>query len=78
MPPTKHELRWIPENVAKVLSDNGIHDRNQLSSTICVARSTVYTAFGPDWSGVATHSVLAAVAGTFRVSIAELARQAAA
>ncbi|QNJ58267.1 Cro protein [Mycobacterium phage Ellie] len=75
MTPAKHQLRWIPENVAKILNDNGIRDRNQLSKTIRVGRTTVYAAFGPDWSGVATHSVLAAIAGTFGVSIADLAEQ---
>ncbi|WNM69561.1 Cro protein [Mycobacterium phage Syra333] len=78
MPKTKHQLAWKPESVAKLLNDNGIRDRNQLAKTIRVGRSTVYSAFGPDWSGVATHSVLAAVAGTFGVSIADLAEQVAA
>lgn len=56
---------------------NGIQDRNQLANALDVGRSTVYSAFGPDWSGVATHSMLAAVAGTFDVSIATLAGLAA-
>ncbi|APD18211.1 Cro protein [Mycobacterium phage Hammy] len=59
------------------MGDNGIRDRNQLSATIRVGRSTVYKAFDADWSGVATHNVLAAVADTFGVSIAELAEAAA-
>ncbi|QIG61559.1 Cro protein [Mycobacterium phage Ximenita] len=78
VPKTKHQLAWKPESVAKLLNDNGIHDRSQLAKTIRVGRSTVYSAFRPDWSGVATHSVLAAVAGTFGVSIADLAEQVAA
>ena len=73
MPNPKHQLAWIPENVEKILRRNGIRDRNQLAKALRVGRTTVYSAFGPDWSGVATHSVLAAVAGTFGVSIAELA-----
>ncbi|ASR86326.1 Cro protein [Mycobacterium phage Amohnition] len=75
MTTTKHFLRWRPENVAKILGDNGIRDRNQLAKAIPVGRATIYSAFGPDWSGVATHSVLAAVAGAFGVSIADLAEQ---
>ncbi|QFG11467.1 transcriptional repressor [Mycobacterium phage Ekdilam] len=77
MTPNKHSLRWRPENVAKILGDNGIRDRNQLSATIRVGRSTVYQAFDADWSGSATHSVLAAIAGAFDVSIADLAEAAA-
>ncbi|QJD50347.1 transcriptional repressor [Mycobacterium phage MarkPhew] len=55
------------------MRDNGIQDRNQLAKMLNVGRSTVYSAFGPDWSGIATHSMLAAVAGAFDVSIATLA-----
>uniref|UniRef100_A0AAU8GQ88 Uncharacterized protein n=1 Tax=Mycobacterium phage Pharb TaxID=3136626 RepID=A0AAU8GQ88_9VIRU len=33
----------------------------------------MYSAFDESWSGVATHGVLAAIAGTFGVSIADLA-----
>ncbi|QFG09432.1 transcriptional repressor [Mycobacterium phage Yuna] len=77
MPKTKHRLRWKPENVAKILTDNGIQDRNHLSKTIHVGRTTVYSAFGPDWSGDATAGVLAAVARTFDAKLDDLAEAAA-
>ncbi|ASR84847.1 hypothetical protein SEA_HURRICANE_47 [Mycobacterium phage Hurricane] len=77
MPDTKHQLRWKPESVARCLGDNGINDRHQLSRTIHVGRSTVYSAFDDAWSGTATHSVLAAIAGTFGVPIGDLAEPVA-
>ncbi|QAX95585.1 transcriptional repressor [Mycobacterium phage Nibb] len=56
-----------------MMRDNGIQDRNQLAKSLNVGRSTVYSAFRADWSGIATHSMLAALASTFAVSIADLA-----
>ncbi|QFG14148.1 transcriptional repressor [Mycobacterium phage Curiosium] len=72
MPQTKYELVWITENVAKLMADNGIRYRSDLAKLIGLGRTTVYEAFAPDWSGTATHTVLAHVAGYFGVSITRL------
>ncbi|AFN37739.1 DNA binding protein [Mycobacterium phage MacnCheese] len=37
----------------------------------------MYSAFDDAWSGIATHGVLAALAGTFGVSIGDLAEPVA-
>ncbi|WNM74132.1 Cro protein [Mycobacterium Phage Nergal] len=68
----KHELCWIPENVSKVMARNGIPDRAALAKRVGLGRTTVYSAFRADWSGVATHTVLAHIAGEFGVSITRL------
>ncbi|ASR87215.1 hypothetical protein SEA_LASTHOPE_47 [Mycobacterium phage LastHope] len=54
------------------MADNGIRYRSDLAKLIGLGRTTVYEAFAPDWSGTATHTVLAHVAGYFGVSITKL------
>ena len=72
MTPSKHELRWRPEVVRKVMAANNIHGRADLANRLPLGRTTIYQAFDSDWSGTATHTVLAHIAGEFGVSIADL------
>ncbi|AHB79578.1 Cro protein [Mycobacterium phage Validus] len=68
----KHELRWNPERVANVLAANGIRGRYDLVKRLGLTKSTVYATFGPDWSGVATHNMIATLAAEFDVPIEAL------
>lgn len=75
MPAVKHELNWIPENVAKIMRRNKINNRTDLAIATGLGRSTIYKAFNEDWSGTATHTVLAHIAGQFKVSLTHLVHE---
>lgn len=64
-----YQLRWIPESIANLMHSNNIHGRADLAKRIGVSRSTVYSVFARDWSGTATTSVLAQLAGQFQVPL---------
>lgn len=51
---------------------NDIQDRGQLASVIKKGRTTVYNSFDENWAGDATTDMIAALAGTFRVTPAAL------
>ncbi|ARQ95488.1 transcriptional repressor [Mycobacterium phage Shandong1] len=78
----KHELRWRSQQLANLFITNGIRGRYGLAKRLNVPKSTVHRAFGPDWSGVATHNMVAAIAAEFGVPVGYLVevveRQAAA
>ncbi|QBP31628.1 Cro protein [Mycobacterium Phage Niklas] len=65
----KHELRWNPERVANLLQANGIRGRYELAKRLNLTKSTVYVTFSADWSGAATHNMIAALAAEFDVPI---------
>lgn len=54
------------------MNRNRIRNRLELSTAIEEAQSTVYNAFNADWSGIASASLLAAVAFTFNVPLDSL------
>lgn len=72
MPAKPHTLRWIPESVSNLMHNNGIRDRQELAAATGLSRATIYRAFNNDWSGTATGTVLAEIAGQFRVPLAHL------
>lgn len=67
-----YELRWIPESVRNILDANGISNHNELARALNLGHNTIYKAFNKNWSGKATHTVLAAMAATFDVPMARL------
>ena len=67
-----HELCWIPEAIAKLMGRYGIRDRAELANVLGISRSHVYSVFNADWSGTATTTVLAQLAGVFGVPIGQL------
>ncbi|AXC35789.1 transcriptional repressor [Mycobacterium phage Beezoo] len=69
---TTHQLRWRRDNVAKRMRRNNIQDRATLAKRINVGRTTIYSTFRADWSGVATHTVLAQIVGELGGSLSEL------
>lgn len=52
-----------------------IRNRRELSSALREAQSTVYGAFDADWSGIASTTMLAAVAFTFNVPLDSLVQR---
>ncbi|AHY26870.1 Cro protein [Mycobacterium phage ZoeJ] len=73
----RHELRWNPGKVAKTLARLGIRDRTALAKRVRMPKSTIYAAFDADWSGTATTTVLAQVAGELGVSLLDLVAEPA-
>ena len=67
-----HELCWIPEAIANLVRRNDIRDRAELANVLGISRSHVYSVFNADWSGTATTTVLAQLAGVFGVPIGQL------
>ena len=51
---------------------NGIRDRAELANVLGISRSHAYSVFNSDWSGTATTTVLAQLAGVFGVPIGQL------
>jgi transcriptional regulator with XRE-family HTH domain len=68
----RHEICWIPEAIADVVRRNDIRDRAELANVLGISRSHVYSVFNADWSGTATTTVLAQLAGVFGVPIGQL------
>ncbi|ASR87425.1 Cro protein [Mycobacterium phage Nicholasp3] len=64
-----HTIRWIPEAVQNLLHNNDILTRTELAKALGVARSTVYRTFDEDWSGEPSMTMLATMAGHFRVPL---------
>ncbi|MBE1551843.1 transcriptional regulator with XRE-family HTH domain [Mycobacterium sp. OAS707] len=71
------ELRWIPEAIANLMLRRNITSRDQLAGVIGVSRSRVYDMFEGGWSGRASTSVLAQIAGAFGVPLGSLATKPA-
>lgn len=65
-------LHWRSDRIAKIMQDNGIRTRGQLSSKTRLSRTTVYRSFTSDWQGVATANVLNVLARVFNVPFAQL------
>ncbi|ALF01419.1 transcriptional repressor [Mycobacterium phage Enkosi] len=55
-----------------MLRANGIHGRYELSRRLNLTKSVVYVSFGPDWSGTATHNMVATLAAEFGVPVGNL------
>lgn len=68
----RHEVCWIPEAIANLMRRNGIRDRAELANVLGISRSHAYSVFNSDWSGTATTTVLAQLAGVFGVPIGQL------
>ena len=68
----RHEICWIPEAIANLVRRNDIRDRAELANVLGISRSHVYSVFNADWSGTATTTVLAQLAGVFGVPIGQL------
>ncbi|WP_206429596.1 helix-turn-helix domain-containing protein [Mycolicibacterium nivoides] len=64
-----HTIRWIPDAVQNLLHNHDILTRTELANTLGVARSTVYRTFDDDWSGEPSMTMLAKMAGHFRVPL---------
>lgn len=54
------------------MHSNNLRGRSDLANFLGLSRTTIYTAFNSDWSGVATTTVLAQVAGQFGVPLSRL------
>ena len=68
----RHEICWIPEAIANLVRRNDIRDRAELANVLGISRSHAYSVFNADWSGTATTTVLAQLAGIFGVPIGQL------
>ena len=68
----RHEICWISEAIADVMRCNEIRDRAELANVLGISRSHAYSVFNSDWSGTATTTVLAQLAGVFGVPIGQL------
>ena len=68
----RHRVCWIPEAIANLMRRNGICDRAEPANVLGISRSHVYSVFNSDWSGTATTTVLAQLAGVFGVPIGQL------
>lgn len=68
-------LHWRPESIADIMRDNGIRTRGQLASRLDprgIGKVTVYRSFNEEWSGVATCTLITAIAKEFGASLAQL------
>ena len=68
----RHKVCWIPEAIANLMRRNGIRDRAELANVLGISRSHAYSVFNSDWSGTATTTVLAQLAGVFGVPVGQL------
>jgi transcriptional regulator with XRE-family HTH domain len=68
----RHKVCWTPEAIANLMRRNDIRDRAELANVLGVSRSHVYAVFNSDWSGTATTTVLAQLAGVFGVPVGQL------
>lgn len=64
-----YEIRWIPEAVENLLHNHDILTRTDLAKALGVARSTVYRTFDEAWRGEPSLTMLARMAGYFRVPL---------